>query len=204
MQYHHGNLKQQLIACAYESIASNGIDGISLRNIAKIAKVSPTAPYRHFSSKEHLLADVAALGFDNLYGALPKKTETTGDPQEDLVIGCLIYIYFGFENRNIFELMFHYPMNKGLFPSLRVSANKAFDLLSERIQRINGATAASSALNSMSMLAYTHGLLNIIQNDEFVDESSETEYAKASPQVKENLNKLLLRFVKNLDFSEMP
>ena len=95
-------------------------------------------------------------------------------------------------------------MNKGLFPSLRVSANKAFDLLSERIQRINGATAASSALNSMSMLAYTHGLLNIIQNDEFVDESSETEYAKASPQVKENLNKLLLRFVKNLDFSEMP
>jgi hypothetical protein len=53
----------------------------------------------------------------------------------------------------------------------------------------------------MSMLAYTHGLLNIIQNDELVDESTETEYAKASPQVKENLNKLLLRFVQNLDFS---
>ena len=204
MQYHHGNLKQQLIACAYESIASNGIDGISLRNIAKIAKVSPTAPYRHFSSKEHLLADVAALGFDNLCGALPKKNETTGDPEEDLVIGCLIYIYFGFENRNMFELMFHYPLNKDLFPSLRVSAIKAFDLLSDRIQRINGATATNSPLNSMSMLAYTHGLLNIIQNDEFVDESSGTEYAKASPQVKENLNKLLLRFVKNLDFSEMP
>jgi AcrR family transcriptional regulator len=201
MQYHHGNLKQQLIACAYESIASNGIDGISLRNIAKIAKVSPTAPYRHISSKEHLLADVAALGFDNLYDALNKKNETTGDPEEDLVKGCLIYIYFGFENRNILELMFHYPMNKGLFPSLLVSANKAFGLLTERIQRINGATAASSPLNSMSMLAYTHGLLNIIQNDELVDESADSDYAKASPQVKENLNMLLLRFVKNLDFS---
>jgi hypothetical protein len=144
---------------------------------------------------------VAALGFDNLYDALNKKNETTGDPEEDLVKGCLIYIYFGFENRNILELMFHYPMNKGLFPSLLVSANKAFGLLTERIQRINGATAASSPLNSMSMLAYTHGLLNIIQNDELVDESADSDYAKASPQVKENLNMLLLRFVKNLDFS---
>lgn len=203
MHYHHGNLKQQLIACAYESIASNGIDGISLRNIAKIAKVSPTAPYRHFRSKEHLLADVATLAFDNLHDTLNKNAKTD-DPAGDLVKGCLIYIYFGFENRNIVELMFNYPMEKSLFPSLLVSANKAFGLLTEGIQRINGATATSLPLNSMSILAYTHGLLNIIQNDELVDESTETEYAKASPQVKENLNNLLLRFVQNLDFSQVP
>jgi len=200
MQYHHANLKQQLISCAYDSIARSGIDGISLRNIAKIAKVSSTAPYRHFTSKEHLLADVATLAFDNFYSAL-NKSKMTNDAQGDLVQCSLSYIYFGFENRNIMELMFHYPMKKSLFPSLLVSANKAFGLLTQRIQRIEGATAANSPLNSMSMLAYTHGLLSIIQIDERVDESTETEYAKASPQVKENLNKLLLRFVKNLDFS---
>ena len=200
MQYHHGNLKQQLISCAYDSIARSGIDGISLRNIAKIAKVSSTAPYRHFTSKEHLLADVATLAFDNFYSAL-NKSKMTNDAQGDLVQCSLSYFYFGFENRNIMELMFHYPMKKSLFPSLLVSANKAFGLLTQRIQRIEGATAANSPLNSMSMLAYTHGLLSIIQIDERVDESTETEYAKASPQVKENLNKLLLRFVKNLDFS---
>jgi len=203
MHYHHGNLKQQLIACAYESIASNGIDGISLRNIAKIANVSPTAPYRHFRSKEHLLADVAALAFDNLHDSINKNAKTD-DPAGDLVAGCLIYIYFGFENRNIMELMFHYPIKKSLFPSLVVSSGKVFGLLTEGIQRINGATAASLPLNSMSMLAYTHGLLNIIQNDELVDPSTETDYAEASPQVKENLNKLLLRFVQNLDFSQIP
>ena len=203
MHYHHGNLKQHLIACAYESIESNGIDGISLRNIAKIAKVSPTAPYRHFRSKEHLLADVATLAFDNLHDLI-NKIARTDDPAGDLVKGCLIYIYFGFENRSIGQLMFHYPMRKSLFPSLVVSSGKVFGLLTEGIQRINGATAASLPLNSMSMLAYTHGLLNIIQNDELVDPSTENDYAKASPQVKENLNKLLLRFVQNLDFSQIP
>ena len=203
MHYHHGNLKNHLIACAYESIASNGIDGISLRNIAKIANVSPTAPYRHFRSKEHLLADVATLAFDNLHDII-NTTARTDDPAGDLVKGCLAYIYFGFENRSIVELMFHYPMKKSLFPSLVVSAGRVFGLLTEGIQRINGATAASLPLNSMSMLAYTHGLLNIIQNDELVDPSTETDYAEASPQVKENLNKLLLRFVQNLDFSQIP
>lgn len=200
MQYHHGNLKQKLISCAYESIASSGIEGISLRKIAKIAQVSPTAPYRHFSSKEHLLADVTTLAFDNLYRVLITN-KMTEDPQGDLVECCLSYINFGFKNSNIMELMFHYPMNKSLFPDLLVSSNKAFGVLTERIARIEGATAATSELNSMSMLAYTHGLLNILQIDQRVDQSAETEYSKASSQVTDNLNQLLLRFVKNLDFS---
>ena len=38
MRYHHGNLKSNLIDCAYEWIASNGIDNISLRKIAEIAE----------------------------------------------------------------------------------------------------------------------------------------------------------------------
>ena len=65
MKYHHGNLKEKLIQSAYDWISKNGIEGISLRKIAKISNVSQTAPYRHFSSKEHLLADVTKLGFEN-------------------------------------------------------------------------------------------------------------------------------------------
>ena len=65
MKYHHGNLKEKLIQSAYDWISENGIEGISLRKIAKISNVSQTAPYRHFSSKEHLLADVTKLGFKN-------------------------------------------------------------------------------------------------------------------------------------------
>ena len=200
MKYHHGNLKQQLISRAYESIARDGIDGISLRHIARVANVSPTAPYRHFMSKEHLLADVATLAFDNFYCTL-NKNKMTEDPQDDLVRCCRSYINFGFENGNIMDLMFHYPMKKSVFPDLLVSANKAFALLTDRMQRIEGATTANARLNSMSMLAYTHGLLSIIQIDERVDESIGTEYSKASSQVTNNLNKLLLRFVQNLDFA---
>ena len=73
MQYHHGNLREQLIFCAYDWISTNGMESISLRKIAKIAKVSQTAPYRHFDSKEHMLAEVATLGFEKFSSEMSKN-----------------------------------------------------------------------------------------------------------------------------------
>ena len=63
MKYHHGNLRSELIRCACTLCEEHGHDKISLRGIAKEANVSQTAPYRHFETKESLLAAVAAYGF---------------------------------------------------------------------------------------------------------------------------------------------
>ena len=63
MKYHHGNLRSELIRCACTLCEERGHDKISLRGIAKEANVSQTAPYRHFETKESLLAAVAAYGF---------------------------------------------------------------------------------------------------------------------------------------------
>ena len=93
MRYHHGNLKQQLICNAYDWISANGAESISLRKIAAVAQVSQTAPYRHFDSKEHLLADVAAMGFENFSSAIGNN-KVTDDPADDLVKCGLSYIEF--------------------------------------------------------------------------------------------------------------
>ena len=59
MTYHHGNLKEELISSACKICELNGHDQMSLRSIAKEANVSQTAPYRHFKTKESLLAEVS-------------------------------------------------------------------------------------------------------------------------------------------------
>jgi AcrR family transcriptional regulator len=125
MQYHHGNLRQQLIICAYDWISANGVESISLRKIAAIAQVSQTAPYRHFDSKEHLLAEVATMGFDNFSSAM-SNNKITDDPAEDLVRCGVTYIEFGLNNEHIIDLMFNYPIKKTDFPGLLAAASKAF------------------------------------------------------------------------------
>ena len=133
MQYHHGNLRQQLIICAYDWISANGVESISLRKIAAIAHVSQTAPYRHFDSKEHLLAEVATMGFDNFSSAM-SNNKTTDDPAEDLMRCGVTYIEFGLKNEHIIDLMFNYPIKKTDFPNLLAAADKAFGMLLQRLQ----------------------------------------------------------------------
>ena len=156
MQYHHGNLKEHLIFCAYVWISTNGTDSISLRRIAKIAKVSQTAPYRHFDSKEHMLAEVATLGFEKFSSEM-SNIKTTDNPADDLVKCGVTYIEFGLANEHIIDLMFHYPIKKTDFPDLLVSADKAFGMLLKRLQYLHEGNEDSVQLNSISMHAYVHG-----------------------------------------------
>ena len=200
MRYHHGNLREQLIFCAYDWISSNGIESISLRKIAKIAKVSQTAPYRHFDSKEHMLAEVATLGFEKFSSEM-NKNKAADNPVDDLVKCGVTYIEFGLANEHIIDLMFNYPMKKTDFPELLAAADKAFGMLLERLHYMHHGNADSLQLNGISMHAYVHGLLAIIRINQRIDTSAETAFFKASSTVKDNLEKMLGAFVKSLDFS---
>src|SRR5918911_549462 len=61
--YHHGNLREALIAAALDLISKKGAAGFTFADAARAAGVSPAAPYRHFRDREALLADVAREGF---------------------------------------------------------------------------------------------------------------------------------------------
>src|SRR5476649_854774 len=62
--YHHGNLREALIQAAQDLIGAKGPAGFTIAEAARLAGVSPAAPYRHFRDAESLLAEVATRGFD--------------------------------------------------------------------------------------------------------------------------------------------
>src|SRR5262245_466733 len=61
--YHHGNLREALVAAARRLIAARGPAGFTLSEAARLAGVSAAAPYRHFADRDALLAEVAKRGF---------------------------------------------------------------------------------------------------------------------------------------------
>ena len=64
--YHHGDLKGELMRQALKILDKKGVEGLTLREVARAAKVSHTAPYRHFKDKEDILAAIAEVGYTNL------------------------------------------------------------------------------------------------------------------------------------------
>jgi hypothetical protein len=100
--YHRGNLPTALRAAARAILDEAGPDDIGLREVARRVGLSATAVHRHFTSKEDLLASVAADGFRELAAAI--ETGTTGS----YPLGGVGLAYFNFALRKpgLFRLMF--------------------------------------------------------------------------------------------------
>jgi AcrR family transcriptional regulator len=104
--YHHGDLRQALIAAARELLTKNENDGFSLREVAAHAGVSHNAPYNHFADKRELLTAVAATGYEALGQRLLNATADIDNPETALIQSGVAYVGFGVENPSLFRLMF--------------------------------------------------------------------------------------------------
>jgi AcrR family transcriptional regulator len=69
-RYHHGDLRAALLTKAGDSLRASGVDGLSLRELARSIGVSHAAPRRHFPDKAALMEALVADGFHQLGRAL--------------------------------------------------------------------------------------------------------------------------------------
>ena len=60
--YHHGDLRGSILRAAGEILEKEGLEALSVREVARRAGVSHNAPYRHFPDQEALLAALAGEG----------------------------------------------------------------------------------------------------------------------------------------------
>ena len=117
--YHHGKLREALLTAALELIREQGLPSLTLRELARRASVSHTAPYRHFKDKDQLLAAVADAACKRLSDRISYHSLKGYSPKECLELGALAYLRFAFERPAEFQLIF----------SLDLSSNSAKDAL---------------------------------------------------------------------------
>ena len=91
-KYHKDNLRQTLLVAATHLLQKKGSIDFSLREVARVAKVSHTAPYRHFKDKSELLRGIAQQGFESLYQAMLRVQETYPDTEQQLIEAGIAYI----------------------------------------------------------------------------------------------------------------
>jgi AcrR family transcriptional regulator len=132
--YHHGDLKRALITAALQLVTEKGPKGFTLSEAARRAGVSNAAPYRHFASREDLLATIALQGFEDLRKALA-AVETMPDPVARVVALGGVYVRWAVEHSAHYEVMFGKEARG--FESggwLAAAGHRAFDVLVEAIQ----------------------------------------------------------------------
>jgi AcrR family transcriptional regulator len=161
--YHHGDLRAALVAAAIELVSSSGPAAVSLREVARMVGVSHNAPYRHFPTRQALLAAVAARGFEMVRQEMRARTEGV-DPADYLQVFGHGYIAFALQNRGIYQLMFSDEIRKDEHPELGVIAGQAFEALQQHVVALHPNVDSGAA--AVTVWALLHGISHLILDNQ--------------------------------------
>ncbi len=154
-----GGTRERLLEVARALWVEEGAARVSLRDVARRAKVSPAAVYRHFESKEALLGAVCAAGFQTfgayLMSALAAKTE-----RARLAAASVAYRRFALENPEYYRVMF-----MGALPVSRMQpVGDTFQFLVDRVRECQRAAVirkGDASEIAASIWAHVHGLVSL-------------------------------------------
>lgn len=157
--YHHGDLRQTLIATALTALEADGGKPLSLRELARRAGVSPAAPYRHFTDLAALNRAVATDGFKRFRAAMEAAREEHIAPREQLVSMSDAYVKFALKTPQLFRLMFSAGVGADEDPTLRAAGQAAYGTLAAVAGRLDPDAPAEAALEAW---AFVHGLAMLL------------------------------------------
>ncbi|MFI6868917.1 TetR/AcrR family transcriptional regulator [Nocardia sp. NPDC050406] len=124
-RYHHGDLRSALLERAEATLRKVGVDGLSLRQLARDIGVSHAAPSRHFRDKQALLDELAASGFERLGQRFAEAATAEGPVTERLYGMARAYLRFAMDNPELLALMFT-RKQRSTSPDLSASVQHAF------------------------------------------------------------------------------
>src|SRR4051812_2019306 len=91
-RYHHGALEQALVDEAVRQVHERGADHVSLRGLALVVGVSPSAAYQHFPDKAALMGAVCEAVSAQLAARMQTAIDAAGGQDDAGAIGRFLAV----------------------------------------------------------------------------------------------------------------
>jgi len=172
MTYHKENLRAQLADIAFKLCEETTWQKVNMRLIAKGAKVSTTACYRHYSNKNDLKAEVMRRGFQLLSeGMKDIQIDKSGFSSYGAH-----YIRFGLQHPNIYDLIFGtIDIDMTLYPDLEAASNAPFNGLIEGVKSFMPNNSETEIMiKAYQIWASVHGIVGILRRSDLYGSKAET------------------------------
>ncbi|MGH1350374.1 MAG: TetR/AcrR family transcriptional regulator [Methyloligellaceae bacterium] len=168
--YHHGDLREALIAAVQQLLIEKGADSFTLADACRLAGVSTAAPYRHFQDREEILRLIMTRTFD----ALADKTREAAEAYEQGSLDRIVamghaYIDFAVNQEALFRLMFGPNSTLKLQPEVEDCGKECFSQVIEEIGiycQLNNIRGDASLLG-IRMWTFVHGAASLFINNEY-------------------------------------
>lgn len=126
------------------------------------------AAYRHFESKEALLAEITADGLREFAKHLQKHGKGE-DLEERLINVCASYVEFAYSQRHYFELIFgSHIKDRRKYPNLYSAGGEAFEVLIGLVKDCQQAGVLDRKMKAMdcavNLWVHIHGLSTLMSH----------------------------------------
>jgi AcrR family transcriptional regulator len=165
--YHHGNLREALLQAALDLIGQKGAAGFTFADAARMAGVSPAAPYRHFRDRDELLSSIAQRGFEQFEAAL---TAAWDDGRPDTVSAFervgKAYLDFAREQPAFYSAMFESGIPLDINPALMAASERAFAIIRAAAERLAalappGVPRPPALMMALHIWSMSHGVASL-------------------------------------------
>jgi AcrR family transcriptional regulator len=158
------DLREACVAEAFRILGERGAEGLSLREVARRLGVSHQAPYRHFPSRDHILAVCVARTYAEFGAALERRRPGSG-AEDDLLAMGEAYLAYARTEPLKYRLMFGTPLPPAeAHPEMMAGAQAAFGLLERAVDRAHadaGRSGRDSPRDAMFVWSTLHGFAAI-------------------------------------------
>lgn len=164
--YHHGDLRSALLEAALEIITEQGPRQLTIREVARRAGVSHTAPYRHFANKDDLIVAVVKQGFDLMSQTMAeRKAEAEGDPLSQFAASGLAYVDFALQHPAYYRVMYSGDLlsSTGQHTLQHTSSDTFTEVVNDikTCQALGVVKAGDATMQALSLLSSIHGFVTM-------------------------------------------
>ena len=153
--YHHGALREALIAAGLAALEGSGSYDLSLRELARDVGVSPAAVYRHFPNKDALLAALGREGLERLGAAQRVAYEAAGGGSAGFIETGRAYVRFALAHPALFRLTFAH-CDPDYLPADKT--DPASRLLRDATVELTGGEGSAAERLALQSWAIAHGI----------------------------------------------
>ncbi len=163
-QHKKQSTRENLLAVALELMEGpDGVDGVTMREVAAAAGVTTMATYKHFQNRDALLRAATAAEYPRIADYFARANARTEIPG---MRGMLGYLNYALDHPQIFRYMFSshradafvfpHDLNEGKSPTFNILLSVVSNLVERQVFRPDDV-----AETALSIWAHAHGLISL-------------------------------------------
>ena len=152
------DVKRAILDTSLRILATQGVDALSLREVARQAGVSHQAPYKHFPDRAHILAAIAAEGFQGLADAMQSALDGARTPRERVSAAGVAYVTWAIGHPGHFRAMFRPDIFAiAAHPEAAAEGGRAYAIVTDLAAELDLEPEVATAL----LWSIVHGLATL-------------------------------------------